>query len=937
MPLSVDLAIAPGDDLIARCAEHILQHHGDALPDLGQIAVVLPDHSGCTQFRSQCLEQLERNNIHAVIPPWCGTLRERMSTHTVQPRTLISEHSRRLLFIEALEQHSQLFREENKWQVSIALLKLFDELNLQQITITENSADWEQRIQLGYGLENSHSHLQQEAALVHTLWHAWHRQLDDSQQIDTSLAYVEALANIADKNYTDNTYYYFVSTAGYSNAELDCIALLQQQQRCSVIDIDASIKSQHPAWQFIHNTFDYTAAPLQSRVKIISSAARLPCSVFLATSADTETRAVDVQIRRWLLEGCKNIGVVCQDRKLSRRLRALLERAHVPLNDMAGWSLATTSAAAVLERWLECIETDFDYRAFLDVVKSHFLVQENREHHLKNIYRLEHDIILHEKIGHGLERYKKQLKYRLDRLPHWPSKSYDEIGKLLDGFETIAAPLQALYRSNSKHALSQYLDALMTSLAELGIKQSFNDDAAGQCILQTLDDMRSSIHTANPSLHWQDFRNWLGMAFEEQLFSPHTEASVVQLMTLEQSALKKFDALVIAAADEQHLPGHADSSPFFNQAVRLSLGLPVWEQQCEQRLLYFKQLLLSSKEVLITCKSHDNGEAVPLSPWIEALRVHHQLCFDQSMDNTEIAQLLALSAEVRTATQPALPQAPARPDPAAPLPLIPIEISASAHQRLINCPYQYFAADILALKPAEEISEELQKSDYGNRVHQILQAFHQDVAHLPAAFAEALTQTNRAAAITHLAAISEIVFARDQQNNILHRSWLHRWLDHVPAYIDWQIGQQQHWQVQATELKCEYKLDDMLVMHGRLDRIDQSSDGQMIIDYKTGRTARQADVDSGEDVQLVSYAMLNDNATTVAYVALDAPGAGVKTAALLQDEQLEDIKHDCSQRLVEIYRLMRQQHPLIAWGDDDTCGYCNFRGLCRKDFWNTSA
>ena len=566
MPLTVDLRIAPGDPLITRTAAYILQKHRAALPDLGQVAVLLPDQTGCAQFRSQLLEQLALINTPSVIPPWCGTFREWARYHIAPTRTLISEQSRRLLFIEALEHHSHLFREENKWQVTLALLTLFDELNLQQITITENSADWEQRIQLAYGLDNAHTHLQQEASLVHTLWHAWHQQLDASQQVDNSLAYVEALVNIASNDNHDGTHYYFLTTAGYTSAELSCIELLQQQQRCSVIDFDASIKSELPAWNFIQNTFEHTAGPLLSRADKLQSQARLPFSVYLAASADKETRAIDVQIRQWLLAGCNSIGVVCEDRKLSRRLRALLERAHVPLDDMAGWSLATTSAAAVLERWLECIETDFDYRAFLDVIKSHFISSGDHEHHLKNVYRLEHDIILHENISHGLARYKKQLKYRLDRLPHWPSKSYDEIGALLDDIEAIATPLQSLYRSNAKHQLNQYLEALTTSLQALGMQQSFNDDAAGLRILQTLDDMRNSIRCANPTLGWQDFRNWLGMAFEEQLFSPTTETSAVQLMTLDQSrVLKHFDALVIAAADEQHLPGHADSSPFFNQ------------------------------------------------------------------------------------------------------------------------------------------------------------------------------------------------------------------------------------------------------------------------------------------------------------------------------------------------------------------------------------
>jgi ATP-dependent helicase/nuclease subunit B len=935
MPLSVDLRIAPSDPLIVRSAERILQDQAEALPNLSQIVVLLPSEGASSDLRSALLQQLEIQNISALIPPWCGTLPAWLAQQHRPSGHLLSEHSRRLLFIEALEQHSRLFREENKWQVTIALLTLFDELNLEQIQLAADISDWENALQLSYGLQTPHPHLQQEAALVHTLWHAWHQQLEASQQTDASLARAQNL-NSAMQHSADQHFYYVVSTAHYSRTELVYIAQLQQQGRCRIIDFDDSIENHNAVWRFIDSAFDFSTTPLLARTKNITAPPALPFSLFLAADAETETRAVDLQIRKYLLAGCRSIGVVCEDRKLSRRLRALLERSAVPLQDIAGWSLATTSAAAVLERWLECIETDFDYRAFLDVIKSHFLVSDDREHHLGNVYRLEHDIILHENIAHGLERYRKQLAYRLERLPHWPNQSYNEIKQLLDRIAEIAAPLQKLYQASTRQPLNVYLEALSQSLNTLGITQSFKNDAAGISVLQLLDTMQGSIASCNPDLSWLDFRNWLGMALEEQLFSPQSSSSVVQLMTLEQATLKRFDALIIAAADEQYLPGRAATSPFFNQAVRQSLGLPLWEQQREQRLQQFKRLLIAADEVLITCKSQDHGEPVPLSPWIDALRVHYQLCCKRSIANTELEALLAQVPEVAVSTATDLPGVPERPAPAAVAQLIPKNISASAHQRLINCPYQYFSADILALKPADEISEELQKSDYGERVHQILQAFHQAVKNLPAPFAEPVTPGNRAAAIAHLIAISERVFARDQQDNLLHRSWQHRWLAHIPAYIDWQIEQQQHYSVIATEQHCDAVLNTRLSVHGRLDRIDQPLDGNnnTIIDYKTGASASQDDVDNGEDVQLVTYAMLDDKADRVLYLSLDEGQAEVKTRAQLAGEELRQLHADSEKRLEEIFALLDAAHPLTAWGDEHSCQYCNFAGLCRRSVWN---
>src|SRR5690606_5726489 len=97
-------------------------------------------------------------------------------------------------------------------------------------------------------------------------------------------------------------------------------------------------------------------------------------STLTADDAEHEARAVDLQIRRWWLAGHRRIALVTEDRKLARRVRALLARAGLALNDTVGWALSTTSAAAALERWLEAVEESFRASPLLDVLKSPFCV-----------------------------------------------------------------------------------------------------------------------------------------------------------------------------------------------------------------------------------------------------------------------------------------------------------------------------------------------------------------------------------------------------------------------------------------------------------------------------------------------------------------------------------------------------------------------------------
>ena len=946
MALSADILVAEYEDIVEQTALTLLRASQGRLPDLSTVCVFTPSGNLSRHFRRCLLDHLPADR-KAVMPPFIGTLRHWVNDNIPLPDpavSVLSAQARQLLFVEALAENPALFKEENKWQVSTALLQLFDELALNEIGILEQSRDeWMNTLQQAYDCRQSNRHLQQEAGLVYTLWHAWQQQLEASRLLDAQGAYIERLRQARQLEIRDRHFYLLVPDH-LGACEQHFIASLAEQHRCTIVDYspheDSAVLSSDSTAAFIHAAFDIDAAPLKQRATAWQQnhTTDLPFSIFYSGDAETEARAVDLQVRRWLLQGKQAIGIVSEDRKLSRRVRALLERANVYIQDMAGWSLSTTSAAATLERWLECIEEDFDYRPMLDLLKSHFFETELDDTELlETVYRLENDIILHENIGHGLRRYRKQLEYRLHRLRNWPRNTYDNIVALLNTLDSASQYLLRLYRSNRKAGLDTYLDALIASLQKLGIMKAFEDDAAGLQILAALEDMNNGLRQCAPAMHWRDFRTWLGMTLEQQLFSPQTAPSPVRLMSLEQAECQHFDALIIAAADKQHLPGKANASPFFNQSVRHSLGLPDWQQQRERKLQQFMRLLQASTEILITCKHEENGEPVPLSPWIASLKTFHALTHDSSLENSDLKCLLDQNTAVFICDTDSLPSIPGQPAPSLPSDEIPDRMSASAHQRLIDCPYKYYAGDGMKLKPQDEIREELQKYDYGERVHRILNAFHQAVPRLPAPFTEPLTEANRERAVNHLALISEAVFRQDMEDNALHRSWLHRWKQHIPAYINWQIRQQQHWSVSETEKRCEARLNDIgLTLYGRLDRIDtglEQHNRHCIIDYKTGSTARQADVDSGEDVQLASYALLAGETGKVMYLSLDEGNGAVKTRASLEGEQLRSLNHDIRERLQTMVTMLREGEPLPAWGDSQTCSYCDFSGLCRKKVW----
>jgi len=965
-------------NILQYTANFIFDTFAEQRPDYSALFVLLP-HSQVTQQFNETLCRSLSSEQTAIIPPWTGTLKAwtRYFVANQHPEyPILNEHARQLLFIEALQQHPDLFKEENQWQVTQALLSLFDELALNQQYIFTSPEQWQSQLQQAYGMSEPHKYLLDESRMVYTLWHAWQQQLSDNQLYDETTDYLSRLSNAATV-ISGQHHFICLGMSQYSRTEQDFIQNLVNNNQCHVIEYGTSIADcdhdtthadgpAHAYFEFIRDTFkqptnDGPATGEQSfkqraghyvKKHPDQHAGKLPFSVYLAADEEQQIRAIDYQVRISILAGNNNIAIISEDRKLSRRLRALLERSNIQLQDNAGWSLATTQAATVIERWLQCIEEDFSAYPLLDCLKSPFIditsiimgETASDEDFRKNMYRFEHDLVLHENVSSNIGHYRSMLKDRLKRLGHWPTRSYDDLINTLGFIEKTAGTLSTYYADsnagNKKIAVSDFIEALYSSLDQLGIINRYQNDEAGIDLLKTFDALRQSTHHSNPQLSWYDCRIWLGTALESQLFTPSASNTNVKLMTLEQASHLNFDSIIIAAAESQHFPGSAKNHPFFNQAVRASLGLNTWEIQRRQRHELFNRALLSAAEILLTACNQEKGEEKPISPWLELLINFYQLAFNKRPDNRQLQQLVQLNNEVTNCDDTGLPVQSAQPSPSIPPGLIPDRISASSYQRLINCPYLYFSADALRLKPLEELSDELKKSDYGERIHLILQTFHNGHNKYGKAFPHAITDANRLQAEAYLLKLSEKIFLSDLENNVLHRSWLYRWEKHIPSYISWQIQHQREWNIYLSEKNIEIPLltmpEESLKIYGRLDRIDRAKENQShaIIDYKTGKTARQEDVESGEDIQLATYALLDTDATEVSYLSVDSSSQKVESRSCLSEENLQINREANRQRLNELYTQINNNEPLHAWGDDTVCRFCHFSGLCRKAEWS---
>lgn len=947
-PNHADLIQILADEIVSDCEQH--------LPFLENTIVLFPHYLQAKRFQKILLEQTKKRSYNSLIGPQIYTFKEFITKTTPINSQSIASSTRELILLDALQSHQKLFGKHNLLTSTYALLELFDELTQNQVSLPSSFEEFKAQLEKAYQIKGTDNQsLSSEAHIVHTLWYAWHQQLNDSNRIDGETQYQLQLSKNAHSK--SNNFYYIAGYYDFTPSEAKWINHQIQQNQAKlflqatpneqsdyvkklVTDFSNATVKQSPVKNFsafVQLVFENQQLHLQqraarARTELHPISASL--TIFRANSFEEEAKAITTQIRIWLSENITAIGLILEDRQLARRVRALLQRHGIGMIDHAGWALSTTAAASVIENWLQCIEENFHYMPLLNILKSPFSFQQT-EAHCKLIYRLEQDLIFHENISSDLQRFQHACEYRQNRLNIVNSENSKQLIQLFKHLSNSARPLQDCHQATVKPA-RVYIDSLITSLEQLGAYHLLNLDEAGNKIIVLLENLRLLLLDNDASMDWVTFRHWFSLKLEENNFSPHFKLDPsIEMISLSQSALAKYDGIIIGSMTREQFPGNVTSTPFFNQSVRHELGLPSAKLRQEINYQRFRASLESAPNILLTY--HTGPQESLASPWLELLAQFHLLAFDQSLENSHLHHIINKSPKIHLEKD-----ADSRHSSAtiSDKNLLPASISASAHETLIQCPYAFFAGQILGLQVSEDIKEKLAKSDYGERIHLCLYAFHAGgVKNISGPFHKMLSDSNKQEAINLLVKISQQIFAADLEDNFQHRGWLKRWQKIIPEYIEWQLLHEQEWQFKTGEIKTKAVLSPEVSVHGRIDRLDQSLQAFNIIDYKTGNVPRPIDVEMGEAVQLAHYALASTEMTDdtqkvskVTYLEFESNTKPVAEKCYIEKDTLEQLKVDTKKRLLTIYNSLLEGAEMPASGAENICSYCQFSGLCRHKF-----
>jgi ATP-dependent helicase/nuclease subunit B len=331
----------------------------------------------------------------------------------------------------------------------------------------------------------------------------------------------------------------------------------------------------------------------------------------------------------------------------------------------------------------------------------------------------------------------------------------------------------------------------------------------------------------------------------------------------------------------------------------------------------FCTLLLTSERVLMTYTAGDPQRAAyEASPWLVQLMLasarHKALKAPAPVDVSK------RRIDYRLVSPPA-PVATHR---------LPATASASALEDLIVCPYRFFALRVLGLARMDALSEQLDRSDYGQMAHRLLAWLHREFP--------ALMDLDDATVIDQ----AQQILSQQRGSSPMEKTqraafsaMITRWL---PEYLQWAHAREKGgWKVAGTEVPVSGVLplvDGPMHVQGRIDRLELHSSGDAAIyDYKAQgkQTVSQLAREPLEAPQLALYgAMLDRPVTELGYVSLSADRAEQIAIKESASELIETVR----QAVINLLGEVNRGTPLPANGTSSACARCDAYGLCQRGY-----
>ena len=460
---------------------------------------------------------------------------------------------------------------------------------------------------------------------------------------------------------------------------------------------------------------------------------------------------------------------------------------------------------------------------------------------------------------------------------------------------------------------------------------------------------------------WATVRRWI----EGQTFAPRTGSGGVRLLDAAAASYAQLDAVRIVGLVESDWPERSNPSIFYPAGLLRELGWPADAERLAAARARFDDLLqLPVREVSASAFTLEDDAIVPPSPFVDnvaraGLEVHRPEAppFVRIFDHEALSlrplrlDVVSTGSAASTVSAEWLARRVSRTPGAhasyhgAIGPRAAGVYAVSHVERYLECPFKYFAAQVLRLEEEREDESGLTPLERGQLLHGVFEAFY--VA-WHARGRSGVTTGDLEEALELFEEVAEQqLLALPEGDRALERTYL---LGSAasPGLAERAFAVEIEQGIGVVERLLEYEFDGpftfehgeerrRVAVRGKVDRIDVLADGTLrVIDYKLGRAPKPA-----RALQLPVYGLCAQQdlearrgrrwpLASAGYVAFKEKNAFVELGG--RSGNLDAALREGQARFLEaVARIERGEYP----PDPDepwTCTRCGFPHVCRKDY-----
>jgi RecB family exonuclease len=451
-----------------------------------------------------------------------------------------------------------------------------------------------------------------------------------------------------------------------------------------------------------------------------------------------------------------------------------------------------------------------------------------------------------------------------------------------------------------------------------------------------------------------DLAALLRRLLEEHTFNPRLGPGDVHLVDAEAAPYGRFTHVTLAGVVEGEWPSGGSRGIFYPASLLRELGWPAeGDRRAAARAAFDDLLRLPSRSVEISTFSLDDEAIVRAAPFSEDLD-RSGLAVERAMASEDVAA----NASSRLLDLTPLPlfdreEMPrwralraARSDIAlaafhgAAGPVPARVYSVTSVDRYRQCPFKYFAADVLGLEEEPDDRPGLTVQERGQFVHEVFRDFFERWARAGGGAIDA-TCLDAARALfavvvdAHLQTLpeSERALERTRLMGSIAGAGLGERTFRFEAARTAAIVER----LLEFPLDGAYELGDRTVrLRGTADRIDLLADGTLrLLDYKTGKASSARDA-----LQIPVYALCAEQRLAghrgrtweVSEAGYLAFGRAEPFIAIVSGDDREATIDEAAEALGETTAHIESGAFPVAPEEPHLCKYCGFAAVCRKDY-----